>query len=98
MWRWVAPPSGGRNRGPSEVRGCRDSCGHKKTGVGAPVFKDEDDQLAEVLWSLSPLVPRIRYCASNMFRECFNVRVTARWCFAESPVYLRGRILPVSVT
>ena len=26
------------------------------------------------------------------------VRVTARWCLAERPVYLRGRILPVSVT
>src|SRR5436190_10288406 len=33
-----------------------------------------------------------------MLRECFSVRVTARWCLAESPVYLRGRILPVSVT
>jgi hypothetical protein len=33
-----------------------------------------------------------------MLRECLIVRVTARWCFAQSPVYLRGRILPVSVT
>src|SRR5208283_4310282 len=33
-----------------------------------------------------------------MLRECLIVRVTARWCFAQSPVYLRGSILPVSVT
>ena len=33
-----------------------------------------------------------------MFRDCFRVRVTARWCLAERPVYFRGRILPVSVT
>src|ERR1017187_1506207 len=34
----------------------------------------------------------------SMLRECLIVRVTARWCFAQRPVYLRGRILPVSVT
>jgi len=38
------------------------------------------------------------YCVSRLLRECLMVRVTARWCFAEKPVYLRGRILPVSVT
>src|ERR1700722_17426623 len=35
---------------------------------------------------------------SSMLREGLIVRVTARWCFAQRPVYLRGRILPVSVT
>ncbi len=33
-----------------------------------------------------------------MLRDCLIVLVTARWCLAQSPVYLRGRILPVSVT
>jgi len=33
-----------------------------------------------------------------MLRACFRVLVIARWCLAVRPVYLRGRILPVSVT
>ena len=38
------------------------------------------------------------YKASKLLRDCLIVRVTARCCFAERPVYLRGRIFPVSVT
>ena len=33
-----------------------------------------------------------------MWRARFRVLVTARWCLEVSPVYFRGRILPVSVT
>ena len=33
-----------------------------------------------------------------MCRERLRVLVTARWYFEVSPVYFRGRILPVSVT
>ena len=33
-----------------------------------------------------------------MLRECLIVLVIARWCRAVRCVYLRGRILPVSVT
>src|ERR1035438_10798029 len=42
--------------------------------------------------------PASGHFVSSMLRECLIVRVTARWCFAQSPVYLRGSILPVSVT
>src|ERR1019366_4085525 len=42
--------------------------------------------------------PASGHFVSSMLRECLIVRVTARWCFAQRPVYLRGRILPVSVT
>ena len=38
------------------------------------------------------------YGASNIWRARFRVLVTARWCLEVSPVYFRGRILPVSVT
>src|SRR6202451_4033014 len=40
----------------------------------------------------------LAHFVSSMLRECLIVRVTALWCFAQRPVYLRGRILPVSVT
>lgn len=33
-----------------------------------------------------------------MWRARLRVLVTARWCLEVSPVYFRGRILPVSVT
>ena len=56
--------------------------GHKKAGADAPA---ESAALATA------------YCIVSMLRDCFILEVTLRCSLAERWVYLRGRILPVSV-
>lgn len=48
-------------------------------------------------WIAWTVVGQAAYCIASILRARLIFLVTLRCCFEESPVYLLGKILPVSV-